>query len=405
MSSKPPLLFLCQRLPYPLNKGEKIRAFHLLRYLAERFQLHVGTLVDDPDDAPHAGVVEAMVESLYVGRIDPRFAKAKAVAALLGGQPISFRVFAHKGLARWVDSVIAEVKPQAAVIYSSNMAPYLIDHPQRPKTVLMDFVDMDSEKFRAYAEDAGLVMRRIYGREARLVARWERDVAAKATWLSFVSAMEAALFKRHVPSAADKVLAVSNGVDTDFFSPDEAFARPFDVEGPVFVFTGAMDYQPNIEAVTLFAQWVMPKLAERGLRPAFYIVGGRPSADVKALGRLPGVHVTGRVDDVRPYLYHATAAVAPIQIARGIQNKVLEAMAMARPVVATPPALDGIELDRKAEVIEAADLDGIAAACEKLMAGQGDPDMGRRARGRVTADYSWPARLAALEPFLKGAGV
>jgi sugar transferase (PEP-CTERM/EpsH1 system associated) len=210
-----------------------------------------------------------------------------------------------------------------------------------------------------------------------------------------VSDPEAALFRKLAPESATKIGHFNNGVDTDYFSPHLGHASPYADGERAVVFTGAMDYWPNVDAVQWFANDVFPHLRERFADLRFYIVGSRPSPAVQALAQLPGVVVTGTVPDVRPYIAHARVAVAPLRIARGIQNKVLEAMAMATPVVVSPQALEGIEAVPGAELVLADGAGEFVESVSTLLEQQGSP-LGPAARARVERQYSWPSNLACI---------
>ncbi len=183
----------------------------------------------------------------------------------------------------------------------------------------------------------------IYRREARTLLEAERDIADSFDGGVFVSAAEAELFRSLAPESAERIDHWNNGVNCDYFSPNHDLPNPYDPDRPVLVFTGAMDYWANVEAVRWLGEEKFPLIREVQPEARFVIVGGRPAKAVLKLGDQPGITVTGQVPDVRPYLAHAHAAVAPLRIAQGVQNKVLEAMAMARPVVATSKALEGIQ--------------------------------------------------------------
>jgi sugar transferase (PEP-CTERM/EpsH1 system associated) len=264
---------------------------------------------------------------------------------------------------------------------------------------VMDFVDVDSDKWRQYAADARPPMRWIYAREASRLLAFDRRVAARADAAVFVSEAEAALFRRLAPEVAGKTFAVSNGIDCDYFSPAHSFSSPFAGPGPHLVFTGTMDYRPNIDAVVWFARDILP-LVRRALPGAtFTIVGAKPARDVLALGSISEVKVTGRVDDVRPFIRHADVIVAPLRLARGIQNKVLEGMAMARPVVTTPQGLEGIDARPGAELLVATTPAEFAATVETAI-GPNAHRLGEAARDLMIRSYAWSAQLAALDKLL-----
>jgi sugar transferase (PEP-CTERM/EpsH1 system associated) len=254
---------------------------------------------------------------------------------------------------------------------------------------IVDLVDVDSAKWAAYAAQARGPRRWLYAREARGVRALELEAVARCQAVLLVSGAEA----QALGAAGGSVIAVSNGVDTEYFSPS-----PPPVDGaPALVFTGTMDYRPNIEGVTWFVRDVWPGVTARAPGATFTIVGRDPARPVRQLADVPGVRVTGSVPDVRPYLAAASVAVTPLHTARGIQNKILEAMAAGRPVVASSPALEGLDVNVGHEILRADSPEEWQAAILGLAASPSwRQDMGQAARGRVVADYSWPARMAPL---------
>ena len=388
------LIFLAHRLPFPPDKGDKIRSWRMLSHLAERFRVHLGAFIDDRRDAAHVGELRRICASLFCPGIDPVLARLKSAAALVTGQSLTERYFHDRRMARWVAATMARVRPRFAFVYCSAMAPYLM--PYRFTGGIVDMVDADSEKWRQYAASSRFPANLLYRREGETVLALERRAAARFERTLFVSSAEANLFLKRAPEAKDRVLAIGNGVDLDRFNPDRSFASPYAQGTRAVVFTGAMDYRPNIDAVLWFAAEVMPLLRGRAPGLEFWIVGSNPASSVCRLAQAPDIRVTGRVPDIRPYLAGAFAAVAPLRIARGIQNKVLEAMAMGKPVVASPKALEGISLKPGEEALVASNAEDFAAALLRVWRGE-EPAMGARARALVEADYRWEAKLAALD--------
>jgi sugar transferase (PEP-CTERM/EpsH1 system associated) len=265
---------------------------------------------------------------------------------------------------------------------------------------VMDFVDMDSAKFGDYSGAGPL--RWVHAREARTLSQFERETAARADVSLFVSEAEAALFRASAPEA--KVRAVSNGIDLDFYDPQADFPRLEPSAGPLIVFTGQMDYRPNVEAVAAFAEQTLPIVRVGAPGARFAIVGRNPAPAVRRLAEREGVIVTGAVPDVRSWLAAADMVVAPLRIARGIQNKVLEAMAMARPVVASPAAFEGIEAEPGRDLLVADGPREEASAILRLIEDQARAQaIGEAARLRVETGYRWEARLAPLAELLGAA--
>jgi sugar transferase (PEP-CTERM/EpsH1 system associated) len=392
------LLFLTQRIPYPPDKGEKIRQFQILQHLRKRYEVHLGCLVDDPHDVQHIDTVKAFCASSHFARLDRARAKIASLRGLLTGEPLSVVFYRDPGLEKWVRRVLDTVKPDLVFVFSSNMAPYVLNL-KRTAPLMVDLVDLDSEKWLSYSKTHNFPMRWVYRREGRKIAALEARIAREADWSLFVSEAEAALFQTREPAFGDRVHYVSNGVDLAYFDPAQSFPAPYGTDVANFVFTGAMDYPPNVDAVSWFAREVLPAVRRALPGAQFHIAGSNPTAPVRALANLPGVFVTGRVADIRPYIAHATASVAPMRIARGIQNKVLEAMAMGRPTVVTPDALEGIDAEPGAELLLAQTPEAFAEACIACAAPEARA-LGEAARRRVVRAYGWPKQLERFDSFL-----
>lgn len=391
------LLYLVHRIPYPPNKGDKIRSYHLLKHLAQRYRVHLGTFIDDPDDRQHVDTVRALCGDTHFAALQPRRAKLRSLNGMWKGLPLTLDYYRDGGLQAWVDRMLRQYPIKRIVVFSSAMAQY-VEHTAQARRVI-DFVDIDSDKWQQYANNKSWPMNWLYRRESAKLLTYERQVAAEFDASFFVSAAEAALFQKLAPESKDKVDYFNNGVNTEYFSAAQTFPTPFDADIRPIVFTGAMDYWPNIDAVQWFAHRVLPAVRQFDAGARFYIVGSRPGAEVQALARLPGIEVTGTVADVRPYIAHAALCVAPLHIARGIQNKVLEAMAMAKAVVVTPEALEGIDAQTGREILLAAGAEQFIAAVTDFLA-HPEAEIGRRARMKVERQYGWQNNLKRLDALL-----
>ena len=395
------LLYLVHRIPYPPNKGDKIRSYHLLKHLAQSYRVHVGAFIDDANDWQYADALAKLAGGeIKLLPLNPRAATLKSAIGLATGEPLSLPYYRDSRMQAWVGSMLATRPISRALVYSSSMAQYLMQ--QRQLRRVIDFVDIDSDKWRQYAEKKSWPMSWVYRREARTLFQYEQRVTQEFAAAAFVSDAEADLFKKLAPACAAKVFGFSNGVDTAFFSPEHVFDSPYAQGEQVLVFTGAMDYWANVDAVSWFARDIFPQV-QRALPTArFYIVGSRPSAEVQALSAIDGVVVTGTVADTRPYIAHAALAVAPLRIARGIQNKVLEAMAMAKAVVATPEAAEGIRTQDEAALQVAQGASAFAEKIIALLTGDAAQPIGAAARACVLRDYAWEAHLTRLDQSLSG---
>jgi sugar transferase (PEP-CTERM/EpsH1 system associated) len=394
-----PLLFLAHRLPYPPTKGDKIRSYHLLRFLATRYRVHLGTFIDREEDRVHEAALDAFCESKLAVTLDPRAAKLRSVTGFLTGEALTLPYYRSPEMRRWVERVVAAHSIRKAVVYCGTMAQYVRDLNLH---VVLDFVDVDSAKWTQYSERRTWPSSYVFRREGEKLLSFERSAAAASAASVFVSYAEAELFVRLAPEFSGRVHVVEMGVDSDYFSPDPLRASPFRTDEAAIVFTGAMDYWPNIDAATWFARDIMPAIIKQRPDARFYIVGMNPSQSVRALASIPGVAVTGTVPDVRPYTQHAAVVVAPLRVARGVQSKVLEAMAMARPVVVSSAAASGIAAEAGVEFERAGDAQQFSRIVVRLLS-EDARSMGQRARARVRAAYNWDRNMTAFEQLLRPA--
>ena len=392
------LLFLAHRLPYPPNKGDKVRSHHLLRHLAHRYRVVLGSFIDDPSDWQHVEKLGALCAEVHIEPIVPWSRRIRSAGAVLTGEALALPYFRSSKLDGWVKDVVRRERIERAFVFSSPMAQYVLDLPRLRSIV--DFVDLDSAKWADYARQKPWPVSAVYQREARRLLAFEKLVAARVEASLFVTREEARLLSAAAPECANRIVTIENGVDSEYFSPEHGLESPFSAGEHPIVFTGTMDYWPNVDAVVWFAQEVLPRIRLHDACARFHVVGMNPNRAVQALESDAAVNVTGRVDDVRPYLRHARAVVAPLRVARGIQNKVLEAMAMERPVVITSAAAAALTARLGVDLEVADDAAAFAAKVLVVMDPAAAAMMGGLARNRILADYAWPSRFARLDELL-----
>ena len=395
------LLLLAHRFPYPPDRGEKIRLWHVLGHLARSHRVFLGCLVDDARDWAHRPRVAELCAGLGCFPLDRRRQKLRALARLRPGRPLMLQYYDRPELHRWVAETAAREPIDAVYVFSTAMAPYArgLAAPCR----ILDMVDVDSQKWAEYARNSGGPARLVWAREARTLLAEERRAARAFDHTLLVTEAECRRFAELAPESRERVSAVENGVDLAFFAPSGPESGredpdPYPAPGPWVILVGNMDYPPNDDAARWFAQHVLPRLRAGGAAPRFAVAGANPSAALRRLGG-PHLLVTGRVDDVRPWLAHAAVVVAPLRIARGVQNKVLEGMAMGRPVVASPQAFAGIRAVPGRDLLVAEGAEAMAAAVAEVLDG-GHAGMGGAARRAMQAGYSWEAQLGRLDRLL-----
>jgi polysaccharide biosynthesis protein PslH len=397
--SRPPrlrlrILYLCHRVPYPPDKGDKIRAFHEIQALSRRHRVHLLTLADSevPDLAP----LEAMCERVEVFPLQRSAAYVRAALGLARPRPLTLSFFESAELQSRV-AELARTEPfDLIVAYSSAMAPYV--EPFQGVPAVMDMVDVDSAKWAQYSRFASMAMRPVYALEARRLQSYEASLSGRFERIVLATGNETRLLKGFAPDA--KAATIPNGVDLDFFQPIDLPKTPH----PALVFTGQMDYFANIDGVVHFSRNVMPRLRQRFPDLEFLIVGRSPAPAVRALSELPGVYVTGAVGDVRPFLERAWAFVAPLRIAQGVQNKVLEAMSMSLPVVCTDRVLAGLSeggFRHGRDLLAAADDEGLEACLTSVLEDAGmRASLAECARQRISASYRWTMNMDRFEELL-----
>jgi polysaccharide biosynthesis protein PslH len=393
---RPRVLFLAHRVPYPPNRGDRIRSFHILRFLAERADVSLAYLAEECPSAETQRALKELcrdVAGLQLGRFG-RW--GNAARSMVLGRTATEGMFRCRRLRRLLTQWCQRTRFDAAVVFCSSMVQYLDVPGLAGVPAIVDLVDVDSQKWFDYARDASGVQRRLFQIEGRRLRQLEQSLPARVKAVTLVSSCEVDLYRSFCPT--DCVHAIGNGVNLDYFRPSKDVGPASSCE---CVFVGALDYRANIDGIRWFCDEIWPEVRRREPRATFTIVGSRPSPVVHRLASLPGVRVASDVPDVRPYLAKAAVVVVPLRVARGIQNKVLEALAMGKAVVASPEALEGIAIEpgvhasragNAAEWIESAiGLFADAAARSRL---------GQTGRAFVEAHHCWSRQLAPLAGLL-----
>ena len=386
--SLPRVLYLTHRVPFPPDKGDRIRNYHLLRGLAARSRVWLGCLADEPVTPEARAELDRYCERVAIVPAGGKRKWLRAGWSVLTGGSISEGIFREPALADVVRDWAKEANFAAAVVSASSLAPYLAALKGVPRFV--DLMDVDSQKWLDFAATGRGPKRWVYRLEARRVRKLERALPAWTAARAVVSRAEADVYDAFTTPGAATVAA--NGVDLDYFAP-----RDVQIE-PALAFVGAMDYLPNIDGAVWFAREVWPAIRAKHPQAEFRIVGRSPTPEVQRLAQLPGVKVLGTVPDVRPFVSSAAAAVVPLRLARGIQNKVLEALALARPVVAAPPALAALGTVPGEHLLRAESPAEWVEACSRLLTGHAFGNaLGAAGRRYVEAHHRWET---CLDPFL-----
>jgi sugar transferase (PEP-CTERM/EpsH1 system associated) len=383
------LLFVAHRVPYPPDKGDRIRSYHLLRTLAQRSRVHLACLADEPVAADTIDALGRICHRVRVVPLGARSRWARASLAIASGRTATEGAFDSPRLRLILGEWAADTRFHAAVASSSGVAPYLRLSGLRDVWAVVDLVDVDSQKWLDYAGKARGPRAWLYRIEGRRLRRLERGLLDWARAVTLVSHDEAALYRaiREHPG----VHAVTNGVDLEYFRPMPVAERAR------CVFVGALDYRPNVDGALWFRREVWPTIRRSHPEATLTFVGRRPAEAIRRLDGRDGVELVGQVPDVRPHVAEAAVVIAPLRIARGVQNKVLEALAMGKAVVASPQALTGLRLEPGVHALVASTPEVWAETVARLLA---DASLRRRlgdsGRAHVESYHRWES---CLEPF------
>jgi len=384
------VLFLSQRVPYPPNRGDKITTWRLIERLARAHEVRVVAFAHDEADRQAARTLEEKGFPTAVFAPRPRW---RVLPSLLGSSPLTLGVYGSDALQAEVDRQLATT--DVAYAYSSSMGAFFL---RRELPRVMHFAELDSDKWLQYAQKTRFPLSWVYAREGRTLHAFEKELAHAVDENVFCTPLEERIFQERIPGAPSTV--IRNGVDLVHYRPPEEAREP-----DLLVFVGVMNYYPNVEGIAWFCRSILPEVQRRQPGVRLAIVGSHPTAEVQELGRLPGVTVTGFVDDPRDWLRRAAVSVAPLRIARGIQNKVLEAMAMGLPVVGTRSATQGVDgqAGRDYLVAETAE-EQVEAVCGLLRQPERARELGRGARAFVEANYDWEVCLRPVDAILERLG-
>jgi len=385
------ILFLAQRVPYPPNKGDKLRSFNEIKYLSRNHQISLVCLTDSEAELQHRQQLMDYCESVDIVFNPPIKARLNSLLALFSSRPLTLAHFHSAVLQKIVTAKLQNEQFDLIFVYCSSMAQYVKDVRGVPRVI--DYVDVDSEKWYQYSLYARFPMSAVYRIESRRMKVCEREIAAAFQHGFLVSDKEADDFRRLVSPTA-LLTPIPNGVDLEAFQPS---TEPY--EQYSIVFTGAMDYFANVDAVTWFIIEILPLIRRKIQHVKLYVVGSNPTDELKALAdKHPNVIITGFVDRVQPSVQRSAVCVAPMRIARGVQNKILEAMAMGVPVVTTSLGFEGIMAKSGSDIVVANEPERFAEQVVRIMQiSDIRAELSRRGRQVVEMHYRWETNLGKLE--------
>jgi len=397
MTVRPRVLFLTQRLPYAPNRGDRIRAYHLLVAMKTFADVRVVALTHDSAEAEKAGALSGIADGVWTAPVPRVRNRLRAVAALAGRTPLTHVLLDSPHLSAAVDEACRGARPDVVYAYCSGIAPVALRPPLTDVPLVADLVDIDSQKWRDLAKDAAPWLAAIYRREARVLGAFEEALILKAKSAFVVSERERLAMTS--AEAAGRLTVLPNGIDTDGFRPPAGVPRR---DGAV-VFTGVFDYAPNEAGAMWLVESVWPVVRQRVPHATLTLAGANPTQRLRAAARQDvSVTVTGTVPDIRPFLWGASLAAAPLHVARGLQNKVLEALAAGLPCVVTPQVMDGLPASSRAGCVSATDVDEFAEHLIELLT-EGAQARQRRVEAADIDSLRWDTVLRPLRDHIERA--
>ncbi len=383
------ILYLCHRFPFPPKRGGKIRPFNMIRHFAQEHEVTVGSLVRSDVEAREGAGLADYCAHYKMARVRGAVQVGRMVARLPTHVPSSFGFFHSPELASWVRERLARELFDLIFVHCSSVAPYVAAVRNVPK--ILDFGDMDSQKWLEYARYKPFPLSLGFALEGQKLVHEERRLAQKFDICTATTRGEWETLESYGTGVPTDWFP--NGVDSEYFSPTD---EPYDPDTISFV--GRMDYYPNQECMFDFCRRTLPLLQATRRSLKLCIIGADPSPAVRRLADLPGVTVTGSVADVRPYLRRSALMVAPLNIARGTQNKILEAMAMGVPVVTSRVAAAGVDAIDGTHFLAASSPDDYARAIQHVIE---DPAMRQRlsaaGRERMLSHHDWGRSMQRLD--------
>ena len=388
------ILYLCHRFPFPPKRGGKIRPFNMIRHLsAQGHSVTVCSIARSPAEADEGRGIAPHCAAFEMGRVREPLQFARMVARLPLPAPSSMGYFYSAELAAHVRRLLAAQSWDLIFVHCSSVAQYVAHVNDVPK--ILDFGDMDSQKWLEYAHYKPFPLSLGYRLEGTKMLWAEKRLARRFDLCTATTRAEWETLQGYGTGAATDWFP--NGVDADYFSPT---GEPYDPDTISFI--GRMDYYPNQECMARFCKEAWPLLKARRPQMKLLIVGADPSPEMRALGQLPGVTVTGSVPDVRPYIRASALMVAPLAIARGTQNKILEAMAMGVPVVTSRVAAGGVDAQAEAHLLVADSASEITQAILRIAE---NPEERRRlalaGRQRMLSHHAWPRSMQRLDGIIQ----
>ena len=383
------ILFVCHRFPYPPNEGGKIRAFNMIAHLHQNHEVSVASLTESQVEREAVDGIQPYCTHYISQHIFKPLAWLKAIMCLFTTVPSSMGYFHSWKLRKRIRQLLQQERFDLIVVHCSSVAPFVLSAEEVPK--VLDFCDMDSQKWLIYARHKPFPLSLAYWLEGIKLQRAEKKLAEQFEGSSVATAAELETLNGF--NSGKPGFYFPNGVDTEYFAPTDAA-----YESKTICFMGKMNYYPNEKCMLEFCANVFPLLREKYPMLKLSIIGSNPTKKILALQSIRGVEVTGRVEDVRSYVQRAAVSIVPLTIARGTQNKILESMAMGVPVVCSKVAARGIDAVPGEHVLVAGNAEEYVACISRMLDHKEErARFAKAGRARMLSHHSWSYAMQEMD--------
>ncbi len=387
------ILYVCHRFPFPPKRGGKIRPFNMINHFNEQHEVTVASLARSDEEAKDGEGLAAHCKRFIMAQVREPWQTLRMILRLPTMTPSSMGYFYSPYLKKEIDALLKNEKFDLIFVHCSSVAQYVAHVKGIPK--ILDFGDMDSQKWLIYAKMRSFPLNIGYWLEGNKLLKEEKKLAKQFDLCTCTTKAELDTLNSYQVDVETDWFP--NGVDHQFFAPDGGAYDPDTIS-----FIGRMDYYPNQQCMIYFCQDILPLLQKRKASTKLVIIGANPSEEIQKLADLPGVTVTGTVDDVRPFVRRSALMIAPLEIARGTQNKILEAMAMGVPVVCSKLAAGGIDAVPGEHFLEAENVDEYVDAIITILEDSKTRERFSKAgRERMLQNHHWPNSMARLDQIVE----
>ncbi len=385
------ILVVAPRFPFPLDKGDRLTVYHLLKYFSERHEVSLVSFLETDQDAAWVDKVTPFCDHIELVPLRKSKAYFNCLTGLFSHTPLQLRYYADPAMHQAVRRAIHKLQPDLLYAHLIRMGQYTEPYHAYTRVTALN-VSMTLNHRRLVEHSRSQLSKLFHALEYHKLRSFEGQFASLFDQVLLISKYDFNAIEQRTP--LNDVFFSPHGVDYDYFHAEESrYAEP-----NTLILTGNMNYTPNVDAALHFYQDILPLVRDRVVNAKLSIVGADPTPEVKALAHDPCVQVTGRVPDLRPYMNQSQIAIAPIRIGAGLQNKVLEGMSMGLPLVVTPIANEGIQAVHQEHLLIADSAQDFADQLVRLL---NDPTLrmrlGEAARNFIVHNWSWEKHFADLE--------